>query len=381
MGELGWRGQGGPSQPETGIEQVLAYYARYGGELLGARRSDNPLTLTHVRWHDQAGHVLDASHSPERDGDVDSAEREVWVQLALDLPIAAAGMYGAQAPWEHLALNQGRAAEMLDQLRRSLSSRSSGNSNNPPPWSGGQTPQAPYAPAHHAHPSNRPMPNMPNMPHMPAAPNAPNMGWNASQPAAPAGMGGGYPPPYPQPAVQPQPQPQPQPSYPMRGGQGQAPQGGPQGNGMPGGSSFTPRMGGEPPLSGESGREWANTMRAPQEPEVTVIPCIEVELPPVLTDPSAADQARDFTRDVARHFNRSARQLSQVRETRGWMRNGRMVLAARMAVAPGTRVPSHTEMDNAARMLADALARNMLPYTRMTFAEPGEWTQGVALPE
>lgn len=380
MGELGWRGQGGPSQPETGIEQVLAYYARYGGELLGARRSDNPLTLTHVRWHDQAGHILDASHSPERDGDVDAAEREVWVQLALDLPIAAAGMYGAQAPWEHLALNQNRAAEMLDHLRRSLSSRSSGNSNNPAPWFGGQAPQAPqapYAPAHQAHPSNRPMPNMPNIPNMPAAPNAPNIGWNASQPASPAGMGGGYPPPpYSQPVGQPQPQPQP--SYPMRGGQ--APQGSAQGSGMPG-SSYIPRMGGEPPPSGESGREWANTIRAPQEPEVTVIPCIEVELPPVLTDPSAADQARDFTRDVARHFNRSARQLPQVRETRGWMRNGRMVLAARMAVAPGTRVPSHTEMDNAARMLADALARNMLPYTRMTFAEPGEWTQGVALPD
>jgi hypothetical protein len=38
-------------------------------------------------------------------------------------------------------------------------------------------------------------------------------------------------------------------------------------------------------------------------------------------------------------------------------------------------------MDNAARMLGDALARNTLPYTRMTFAEPGEWSQGVALPE
>ena len=136
-------------------------------------------------------------------------------------------------------------------------------------------------------------------------------------------------------------------------------------------------------MAGPDGREWMNTMRPPQpqEPEVTVIPCVEVELPPVLTDPAAADQARDFTRDVARHFNRSARQLPQVRETRGWMRNGRMVLAARIAVAPGTRVPSSSEMDNAARLLGDALARNLLPYTRMTFAEPGEWTQGVALPD
>jgi hypothetical protein len=73
--------------------------------------------------------------------------------------------------------------------------------------------------------------------------------------------------------------------------------------------------------------------------------------------------------------------LQQLRETRGWMRNGRMVLAARMVIAPGSRVPSSIEMENAARMLSDVLTRNMLPYTRMTFAEPGEWTQGIALPE
>ncbi len=385
MGEFGWRGQGGPSQPETGIEQVLTYYARYGGELLGARRSDNPLTLTHVRWHDQAGHVLDATHSPERDGDVDVAEREVWVQLALDLPIAAAGMYGAQAPWEHLALNQDRAAEMLNQLRRSLASRSSGNSNNPAPWLAGsqgqQGQQGQQAP--HGYPSNRPMNPAPNAPNPPNMGMGPNMGWNASQPASP--MGSGFAPPYPQQGGQP---PQaPPPSFPMRGpqppqesglpgapGQGQAP-------GAPFAASYAPRAGGEPPTPGADGREWANAMRGPQEPEVTVIPCVEVELPPVLTDPSAADQARDFTSDVARHFNRAARLLPQIRETRGWMRNGRMVLAARIAVAPGMRVPSHTEMDNAARMLGDALARNTLPYTRMTFAEPGEWSQGVALPE
>ena len=91
MESYGWRGQGSSNQPETGIAQALDYYARYGGELLGARRSDNPLTLTHVRWHDQSGHVYDATHSPETSGDIDSAEREVWVQLALDLPVAAAG--------------------------------------------------------------------------------------------------------------------------------------------------------------------------------------------------------------------------------------------------------------------------------------------------
>jgi len=140
-----------------------------------------------------------------------------------------------------------------------------------------------------------------------------------------------------------------------------------------------------PPLGSQgamgAGRDWNNPVRPMGDPEVTAIPCIEVELPPVLTDPAAADQARDFTRDVARHFNRSAHQLQQLRETRGWMRNGRMVLAARLAIAPGSRVPSSVEMENAARMLSDVLTRNMLPYTRMTFAEPGEWTQGIALPE
>ncbi|MGE5335500.1 MAG: hypothetical protein ACM3N4_12425 [Nitrososphaerota archaeon] len=366
MDEHGWRGQGSPNQPDTGIAQVLGYYARYGGELLGARRSDNPLTLTHVRWHDQSGHVLDASHLPEMDGDIDTAEREVWVQLALDLPIAAAGMYGARAPWEHLALNQGRAAELLNQLHRSLSSRTSGNSNNPARWSQGYA--APQAPANQAY-----GPQNPGF----------NGGWNANQAATP---GGPFSPPqslYPPPVAQQPPAPSQQP-FPPYGGQ--PPQSGGM-SGTPFGPGFAPRPNGEPQMAGAPGmsadtaREWTNSMRSPQEPEVTVIPCIEVELPPVLTDPAASDQARDFTRDVARHFNRSARQLQQVRETRGWMRNGRMVLAARMALAPGSRVPSHTEMENAARLLADALVRNMLPYTRMTFAEPGEWTQGVSLPE
>ncbi|HEU5347276.1 MAG TPA: hypothetical protein VFU63_01565 [Ktedonobacterales bacterium] len=366
MDQHGWRGQGSPSQPDTGIAQVLSYYTRYGGELLGARRSDNPLTLTHVRWHDQAGHVFDASHSPDMDGDIDAAEREVWVQLALDLPIAAAGMYGPRAPWERLALNQERAAELLNQLRRSQSSRISGNSNNPARWS----------PGHSAPPLS---------PSQGYAPNRPGFstGWNANQPASPGPYSPPQQPAYQQPIAQQSPASNQQPFPPHSG---QSAQSGPI-PGAPYAPSFAPRSPGEPPMSGaagpsaDAGREWTNAMRTTQDPEVTVIPCIEVELPPVLTDPAASDQARDFTRDVARHFNRSARQLPQARETRGWMRNGRMVLAARIAIAPGSRVPSHTEMDNAARLLADALARNMLPYTRMTFAEPGEWTQGIALPE
>ncbi len=351
MESYGWRGQGGPNQPETGIAQALDYYARYGGELLGARRSDNPLTLTHVRWHDQSGHVYDAAHSPEMNGDIDSAEREVWVQLALDLPVAAAGMYGARAPWERLALDQGRATELLTQLRRSLASRTSGSGNNPTQWASGT-----------------PMPQRP--PNQPYPPNRPvgNPGWSTGQPPEP---GGAF-----QPSFQAQPQ---QPPSSLRGGTF-------SGAAMPGGSGFMPRpdIDAPPPASQGAmgaGHEWTNPARPAADPEVTVIPCIEVELPPVLTDPAAADQARDFTRDVARHFNRSAHQLQHIRETRGWMRNGRMVLAARIAIAPGSRIPSSIEMENAARMLSDVLTRNMLPYTRMTYAEPGEWTQGIALPD
>lgn len=362
MDEHGWRGQGSSNQPETGIAQVLAYFVRYGGELLGARRSDNPLTLTHVRWHDQSGHVLDAMHSPESDGDIDAAEREVWVQLALDLPIAAAGMYGARAPWEHLALGQERAAELLNQLRRTLGSRSSGGSNNnQAQWSGGA--YTPQQPAQQGYPPNRP--GMGGM----------GSGWNGSQPAA---TGGTYPPRYQQPSPSYQAHQQ-QPPF-QQSSQGSAMPGSPVSPGVPPrGNGDSPMMGSQGPLG--DAREWTNATRATREPEVTVIPCIEVELPPVLTAPEAADQARDFTRDVARHFNRSTRQLPQVRETRGWMRNGRMVLAARIAIAPGSRVPSHSEMENAARLLGDTLARNMLPFTRMTFAEPGEWAQGIALPE
>ncbi len=359
MDEHGWRGQGSPNQPDTGIAQVLAYYSRYGGELLGARRSDNPLTLTHVRWRDQSGHVFDAVHSPEMDGGIDAAEREVWVQLALDLPIAAAGMFGPRAPWERLAMEPDRAAEMLNQLRRSLASRPSHNNNHQAQWSpGAYTPQPP-TPSHQAYPVNRPG-------------FTPGWGGGGGQPAAPAGT---FPPtfqpvqPYQQ--VQQPPMQPPQQDFPAQGAQPLS------GNPVP---PIVPRAQAAPESS-EDTREWTNALRVTQEPEVIVIPCIEVELPPMLNDPAAADQARDFTRDVARHFNRFARQLQQVRETRGWMRNGRMVLAARMAVAPGSRVPSHMEMENAARLLGDTLTRNMLPFTRMTYAEPGEWTQGIALPE
>ena len=60
-----------------------------------------------------------------------------------------------------------------------------------------------------------------------------------------------------------------------------------------------------------------------------MLPCVEVELPPIMNNPAAADYRRDFARDVALHFGRAARTIPQVREVRGWMRGDRLVLAAR----------------------------------------------------
>jgi hypothetical protein len=116
-------------------------------------------------------------------------------------------------------------------------------------------------------------------------------------------------------------------------------------------------------------------------PEVTVLPCVEVEMPVLLADPGAAESVREFTRDVAVHFSRACRAIPQVRETRGWMHGGRMVLAARMAVAPGTRTATRAEMEGAAAILADVLAQRTLPYSRLTFADAGAWAQGTPLPE
>ena len=101
----------------------------------------------------------------------------------------------------------------------------------------------------------------------------------------------------------------------------------------------------------------------------------------MLGDPATAESIRDFTRDVAIHFNRACKTIPQVRETRGWLHASHLVLAARMAVAQGTRPPTRAEMEGAASILADVLAQRTLPYSRLLFADPGAWAQGTPLPE
>lgn len=115
--------------------------------------------------------------------------------------------------------------------------------------------------------------------------------------------------------------------------------------------------------------------------EVTTLVSIEVDMPLMPGDGLADDYVRDFARDVTIHFSRAARTLSQTRDLRGWMRGGRIVLAARLAVGTGARAPTRAEMEHAAHLLADALAHRTLPYTRLTFPDPNEWAQGLRLPD
>jgi hypothetical protein len=145
-----------------------------------------------------------------------------------------------------------------------------------------------------------------------------------------------------------------------------------------------------PPYSGHGGggggvedesRQWTNSWRGGEASEVVVLPCVEVELPPLLDGVATADYRRDFSRDVAMHFARAARSIQQVREVRGWMRADRLVLAARLVVGTGNRPPTRPEMDGAARALAEVLGQRTLPYAQLGFADPGEWVQGAPLPE
>ena len=315
MAETHWR-HGSQAQPDTGISQVLATYASRGGELLGARRwAENPLTLTHVRWQDGSGYILEAVREPNIDLYLSEAERNIWVQLALHFPMTQPSTIGNNAPWLPLTLQPAQAADLVSQLQRS---RSSGGASFPTGGAQGG--------GRHGNPPQA----MP--PEQPAINNAPFS---------------------PRPAQQ---------------------------NGV---NSWSPRE--SVPSGPVVSRDGAATPGAwnayAEAPEVSAIPCVEIELPPVLAAATAADAAREFTKDVAAHFKRAAFSIPQTREVRGWMRTGRLILAARVVVAIGTRAPNHTEMEHTAYLLADALARRTIPYTRMIFADPGEWAQGVALPD
>jgi hypothetical protein len=322
-----------------------------GGHLFGARRSpENPLTLTNVRWQGPSGTVLDAVRDPEA-GDLDSPEeRDVWVQLALLVPQASPRQTGPEAPWLPLAVDQEQAMAwvrrgMQSQLSHTRDSQHPGWGAPPRPYSQPPEPFLPPRPGPAGLPSISAAPRMPNLPPDPFAGRD-----TGAEPRSP--WRGSFPGDVTQPVQWSPPSPY---SMPSQSG--------------PGG------------VVEENPRQWTNSWRSGQAGEIMVLPCVEVELPPLLDGVATADYRRDFSRDVAMHFARAARSIQQVREVRGWMRGDRLVLAARLVVGTGNRPPTPPEMDGAARALADVLGQRTLPYAQLGFADPGEWVQGAPLPE
>jgi hypothetical protein len=112
-----------------------------------------------------------------------------------------------------------------------------------------------------------------------------------------------------------------------------------------------------------------------------VIPSVEIELPGVVMAGVTSASAREFARDAAATFVRALKSVPQARELRGWMRGGRMVLAARLIMAPGAGVATPQESEDAMRMLARAMAMHTLPFARVGIADPGEWSQAQTLTE
>jgi hypothetical protein len=290
-----------------------------------------------VRWHGENGDVIEAQHGSESTYDLPQEEREAWAQIALGSTSTQPDAFGPNAPWLRVTLDRSRAFELGMRAQR----------------------------ARMAHPSSYALNN--SAPHLSGAP-------NQHHSSAPYG-------------AQPTAQIQHGPMNPMN----------------PGGR-YTPDTRAEDypttqlidalpsapsrPESGQNTGQWsrADLLRgsgyaaAPMQQEVTVIPCVEVEMPILMTG-DQQDFTRDFARDVADHFSRAARAIPQARELRGWMHGARIVLAVRMSFGPGTRAPNRAEMEHGAALLSEALAQRTLPYAQLRFAELPEWNQGVELPK
>lgn len=326
MADAGW-GHGRPAEMDTGLLQVLTGYVTQGGQLYGARRwAENPLTLTHVRWQGPGGASAEAYRRPDFDDAGIEDDRLIWVGLALTVPPGFAMPSGGEAPWLPLAVAREQAMEWVQALRHARPSRQSWGQRS----YGGRSPSWPHTPSVEAGLPRRSAPPFGSPPQ--------SNSFTSSPPLSPPPLSVDT-----EPTVQ-----------------------------------FN-----TPPYMNSDDRQFTNSWRRGQmdAPEVAVLPCVDVELPPAMTGVVSSDYRRDFARDVALHFSRAARAIPQVREVRGWMRGDRMILAARFVVAAGNRPPSRAEMDGAAQILADTLAARTLPYARLGFADPGEWTQGAVLPE
>ena len=386
-------GYGNPTERDTGIAQALLAYASQGGVLLGAHRwAENPLTLTHVRWQGVNGELAEAFRPPERDYEIDATERNVWVEVAILSSPDGSGQLGQMAPWVPIQIDRAQAQALAQRVQQARASKQSTQMMAQVSQMGqmGQGSQGASL-----RPSSSPGYIPPHMA-TPMAPPAPSGSYQGQPSPYPYGLGAadlsqplappqGAFPQYPQYSPYQQSPAQMTPDSPVASAPSFA----------PGNSALTPRTSTPSivdalPSFGEAnsanamngGTPWGGGWQRgslESTAEVSVLVCIEIEMP-VLIPGASSDYTRDFARDVATHFSRAARSLPQTRELRGWMRGGRIVLAARMGMAQGNRPPTRVEMEHAAMALSDALAQRTLPYTRLTFADPSEWAQGTPLP-
>ncbi|MEO7000176.1 MAG: hypothetical protein ABI068_00075 [Ktedonobacterales bacterium] len=374
-------GYGSPTEHDTGIARALLAYATQGGALLGAHRwAENPLTLTHVRWQGVNGEIGEAFRPPERDYEIDATEREVWVEVAVLCAPDGFGQSGQTAPWSPIHLDRAQAHTLAQRVQQAKANKQSAqmaaqlNQMNQISQGGAMRPGSlpGYIPPHlSGQPSNYPYDVF-------GAQGAP-----PSQPLNTQPLNT-----YPGSPQQMQQMQQASQYFPMEP-QASAP---PRPSFAPASSALTSRpsmpaiVDALPSLGEQNSANNANSsvggwQRGALEStaEVSVLVCIEIEMP-VLIPGAASDYTRDFARDVTTHFSRAARSLPQTREQRGWMRGGRIVLAARLGMAHGNRQPTRVEMEHGAMALSDALAHRTLPYSRLTFADPTEWAQGTPLP-
>ncbi len=331
-----------PQDRSASIATALIAYGQQGGALYAAyRASENPLAPSHLRWQGVSGEVIETQHNAEAAYDLPQEEREAWAQIALGSTSNQADAVGPNAPWLPVRLERERAFELGVRAQRARLAS--------------QPPISPHS-----------------APHMSAAP---QMGYgSAPRGAPPSSML-----PRANPAFQ---------TYTPQGSGGHAdeysptrlidalPQSAPS---LPEPSQNTGQWSRDELLRG-AGRGFGATQTQQNQAEITVVPCVEVEMPALLTSTDQQDFTRDFARDVAVHFSRAAHSISQARELRGWMRGARIVLAVRMSFGPGTRPANRAEMEHAAALLSEALARRTLPYAQLRFADFAEWNQGVELP-
>jgi hypothetical protein len=342
-------GQGSSTDTDTGILDVLVAFVLQGGQLYGARRfEDNPLTLTHVRWQGPSGGVLGAFRQPGGTVGAEDVESNIWVQLALTFPSAHPSPAGVDAPWLPLSIDPTTASQWVAQLRQSYMPRRS----RPDP--GVRQAFGPDSMIPSTLISRAPK-ELPNPWRRPGDLAAGTSGNEAKLPYG-ANVADGsldhQPPTLTPPVDTTQPLYQTQQSASVRREMNETSQ-----------------------WTGEFRRHPADGV------EIAVLPCIEVDLPPLLDNRTAVDYHRDFARDVAVHFREAVEQFREVREVRGWMRGERLVLAARFIFRTVARTPKPAEMDQVAQRFSDALAERNVPYMYLGFADPGEWMQGRPLPE